>query len=77
MVADIHTKAFPVKEAWEHAHKLCGIFDPKELDERVMAHAQGYNVSDDAMKPKGNRSTSHDVGAPLVAMLRAQKTKLL
>lgn len=38
MVADIHTKCFSDSKSWDHARKLCGVFAPGELAERVREH---------------------------------------
>ena len=38
MVGDIHTNCFSDSKSWDHARKLCGVFAPDELAERVREH---------------------------------------
>ena len=56
MVADIHTKAFPVKEKWIHASNLCNVFSPEALKDRVYDHHARHEQ--DASNPGGEISNT-------------------
>ena len=44
MVADIHTKHFANPEQWNHARRLCGVFESyEELDTQIQTHFEWFS----------------------------------